>query len=104
MQELIEADILIMAKGCFSYCAGLISDGIKIFEPITLSADNNLMPGWRWWYLAPTDNWLPCLADGSFDCAAFERQLLFVIQTRAKATAAAIAPTGGSDHDSNDLT
>jgi hypothetical protein len=34
MEELIEADILIMAKGYFSYYAGLICDGIKIFEPM----------------------------------------------------------------------
>ncbi len=50
MQELIEADILIIAKGCFSYCAGLISDGIKIFEPITLLGDS-LLPSWKWLYL-----------------------------------------------------
>lgn len=82
MQELIEADILIMAKGCFSYYAALISNGIKIFEPITMSG-NDFLPGWKWWYLSPMDSWLPCLADGSFDRAAFERQLFLVIQAKA---------------------
>jgi hypothetical protein len=40
MQELIEADVLIMAKGCFSYYAALISDGIKIFEPRVFAGDD----------------------------------------------------------------
>ena len=31
MQELVEADVLIMSKSSFCYCAALISDGIKIF-------------------------------------------------------------------------
>ena len=35
MQQLIEADILVMAKGYFSYYAALISDGIKIYDPVT---------------------------------------------------------------------
>ena len=75
MQELIEADILIMAKGCFSYCAGLLSDGIKIFEPENLTG-NYFLPSWKWRSVSPTDNWIPCAADGSFDRPAFERQLL----------------------------
>jgi hypothetical protein len=33
MLEMIEADVLIMAKGSFSYVAALISDGIKLCEP-----------------------------------------------------------------------
>jgi hypothetical protein len=32
MQEIIEADILIMAKSDFSYVAAFISEGIKIYE------------------------------------------------------------------------
>ncbi|MFZ1975368.1 MAG: hypothetical protein WAU89_21165 [Candidatus Acidiferrales bacterium] len=84
MQELIEADILIMAKGCFSYCAALISDGIKIFEPVTLSG-NDVLPSWKWRSRPLTESWIPCRADGSFDRAAFERQLLVVIQAKAMA-------------------
>jgi hypothetical protein len=84
MQELIEADVLIMAKGCFSYCAALMSDGIKFFEPVALSG-NDYLPSWKWRSLSMTENWIPRRADGSFDGAAFEHQLLVVIQTKAMA-------------------
>jgi hypothetical protein len=73
MMELIEADILLMAKGCFSYYAALISDGIKIFEPWEDS--NPIM-----------DDWVPSLVNGSFDRAAFERQLLLLMQGKAITT------------------
>jgi hypothetical protein len=73
LQEMIEADVLIMAKGYFSYYAGLISDGIRICEPTTISADD--LPGWRRPRVSTTGNWLTSNADGSFDTAAFERQL-----------------------------
>ena len=43
MQELIEADVLIMAKGTFSYVAAALSDGIKLYDP---------------WPLRPMTNWL----------------------------------------------
>jgi hypothetical protein len=86
MQELIEADILIMAKGCFSYYAALISDGIKIFGPEEVLG-NDLLPSWKWRSVPPAESWIPCRADGSFGSAAFERQLSILIQ--AKATAAA---------------
>ena len=62
MQELIEADILVMAKGFFSYYAGLISDGIRIFEPCV---------GFE-----PMDDWIVRSPDGSFDRADFDHQLL----------------------------
>lgn len=67
MRELIEADVLIMSKSSFSYCAALISDGIKIFEP-----EREAM-----------DDWLLRLPDGSFDSAAFEHQLLVLLQGKA---------------------
>jgi hypothetical protein len=86
LQELIEADVLIMAQGCFSYCAGLISDGIKIFDLRETSVND--LPGWRWPSVSPMDSWIPCKADGTFDPEAFERQLLIII--RAKAIAARI--------------
>jgi hypothetical protein len=91
MQELIEADILIMAKGSFSYYAALISDGIKIFEPKTISEHD--LPSCKWRSVPPEQNWIQCLTDGSFDCEAFERQLFIVMQV--KAMAAAKASTGG---------
>jgi hypothetical protein len=87
MQELIEADVLILAKGCFSYCAALISDGIKIFEPLDVSDSDNDFPSWRWLYLSPTDSWIPTLADGTFARAAFEHQLLRLIQVKSRTTA-----------------
>ena len=68
MQELIEADILIMAKSSFSYVSALISDGIKIFEP--------------WYGHLPLSNWVLRGPNGEFDCAAFERRLLRHIQSR----------------------
>jgi hypothetical protein len=81
MQELIKSDILIMAKGCFSYCAGLISCGIKIFEPDPLP-DHNTLPGWKWRAVAPAENWIACKADGSFDPRVLEHQLVLLAQTR----------------------
>jgi hypothetical protein len=60
MREAIEADILIMAKSCFSYVAALISDGIKIYEP---------------WHLPPLNGWIIRDSNGGFDGAHFERQL-----------------------------
>lgn len=74
MRQLIQADVLIMAKGCFSYCAGLISDGIKIFEPDALP-NHDVLPSWKWRAVPLADSWIPCKQDGSFDSTALERQL-----------------------------
>jgi hypothetical protein len=68
MQELIEADILIMAKSSFSYVSALLSDGIKIYEP--------------WLGYPPLSSWVIRDPNGEFDCAAFERQLLRHIESR----------------------
>jgi len=87
MEELIEADILVMAKGCFSYCAALISDGIKIGDPDQWS----ISAGSNW---VPTEGWISCSADGSFDSADLERQLALL--THAKAQSATAAQPGGS--------
>jgi|HubBroStandDraft_6_1064221.scaffolds.fasta_scaffold213362_1 hypothetical protein len=95
IQELIEADVLIMAKGCFSYCAGIISDGIKICEAMTMSADD--LPGWRWLYLSQPESWIMSRADGSFESAAFERQMSVLIQSKAMATIR--ASTGSSESE-----
>jgi hypothetical protein len=81
IQELIKSDILIMAKGCFSYCAGLISCGIKIFEPDPLPDDTDL-PSWKWRALAPEENWIACKADGSFDPRVLEHQLVLFTQAQ----------------------
>jgi len=81
MEELIEADILVMAKGCFSYCAALISDGIKIFMPETLLGDD-LLPSWKWRSAPAAESWVPCHSDGSFETVIFERQLGLLIQAK----------------------
>ena len=72
MHELIEADVLIMSKSLFCYCAAIISDGIKVFEPGGLAQ--------------PIDGWLLRSPDGSFDRSAFERQLSLLIQSKTAST------------------
>jgi hypothetical protein len=62
MQELIEADILIMAKSAFSYVAGLISDGIKLGEPYE--------------HHPQLSHWITIGPKGECDWIEFERQLL----------------------------
>jgi hypothetical protein len=76
LRELIEADVLIMSKSSFSYCAGIISEGIKLFEEL------QDMP--------PMDEWIVRLPDGSFDRAEFERQLsLLMLEKGLRETSAA---------------
>lgn len=98
MQELIEADVLIVAKGNFSYYAGVISDGIKIYEPHILGPADEIrqLPNvgtpavplaWSWSIFSELNDWLPCLQDGSFDHACFERQLDLLLQEKATAKA-----------------
>jgi hypothetical protein len=67
MQEMVEADILITAKSSFSYCAAAVSDGIKISDSF---------PERPW-----IDGSILRSHDGSFDTAAFDRQLSQLIQT-----------------------
>jgi hypothetical protein len=81
MQELIEADVLIMSKSSFCYCAALISDGIKIFEPMR----------------EPLDGWLLRSEDGSFDRAAFECQISSLIRAKAVVATSSV----GSDRQSS---
>lgn len=84
MQELIESDVLVMAKGCFSYCAGLLSEGTKIFEPVPLP-DPDALPSWKWRSVALAENWIVCKKDGSFDTKEFERQLILLTQAKTMA-------------------
>ena len=83
MQELVEADILILAKGCFSFCAGLLSDGIKLFEPVTLSPGDVYLPSWKWRSAPLSANWIPCQPDGSFNSETFQRQVALLRHPRA---------------------
>jgi hypothetical protein len=68
MQELVEADVLITSKSSFSYCAALLSDGIKLFE----QANDQ----------QPMDGWILRSDDGSFDQSEFERQLTLLVQAK----------------------
>lgn len=76
-QQLVEADILVAAKSCYSHYAGFMSDGIKLFEN-----------SWHWSLIPSTDDWIPCTDDGSFDAAAFQRQLILLLEEKAKAQSA----------------
>jgi hypothetical protein len=69
MQEMVEADVLLVGASSFSYCAAVISDGIKLFGSVHE----------RPWI----DGSLLCSDDGSFDTAAFDRQLSPLIQGNA---------------------
>jgi hypothetical protein len=100
MQELIEADILIMARGNYSYYAGVISDGIKIYEPFIPGggSGNRRLPNaglpalplaWSCSIFSELDDWLPYQTNGSFDHVAFERQLSLLLLARKK------TPAGG---------
>jgi hypothetical protein len=96
IQELIEADILILSKGNFSYCAGVISDGIKICEPYLDEPPDGVwqMPNaglparalaFSWPIFSELETWIPCQLDGTIDRTAFERQLTLLLQAKEKA-------------------
>ena len=90
IEELVEADILIVARSCFSYYAGLISDGIKIFEPGARPiVDNIFCQPFEWDLFAELDDWLACDEDGVIDCGAFERRLSLLLQAKGNALDAA---------------
>jgi len=68
MQQLIEADILIMSKSSFSYVAALISDGILVYEPF--------------WH-SPLSQWISLNRRGKFNTRTFSNQLERLIAGRA---------------------
>lgn len=78
MRELIESDILIMGRGCFSGYAALISDGIRILEP---TRSWGALSG-KWFEPPVGEKWLRCFDDGSLDCGAFERGLLLLLESK----------------------
>ncbi len=81
MQELVEADILLVARSCFSHYAGLISDGIKIFEESSRRMPPAVLGG------RDLEDWLPFQPDGSFDRASFERLLSLLLLAKSKMAA-----------------
>ncbi len=100
MQELVEADILILAKSHFSYYAGLVSDGIKVFEPCGIPmGDHTLSIAWRWMLFSELDDWLPCQSDGAVDRAAFERQLFLLMRSRSNIGKHEPSPAGSKQTD-----
>jgi hypothetical protein len=56
MQQLVEADILVMSKSSFSYVAALVSDGVKLYEPF--------------WH-SPMSEWISRHPEGRFCPTAF---------------------------------
>ena len=60
MQELVEADVLVMAKSTFSYVAAVLSKGVKIYEPFGCP---------------PQRDWIIRSPDGNFPVKEFEQQL-----------------------------
>lgn len=59
-RALVEADILVMSKGAFSYTAGVLNDGITLYDPQKYR---------------PLQHWLVRAPDGSFDEALVARHL-----------------------------
>ena len=83
LEEMVEADVLIVAKSCFSYYAGLISDGIKIFEPCGRPRLNNVFTApYEWMFFRDLDGWLACDEDGAIDRAAFENRIALLLDGR----------------------
>jgi hypothetical protein len=60
-RELVEADILIMSKSSFSYVAGLLNDGIKLYDRFARP---------------PLSDWIVRDADGAFDANLLRRRVL----------------------------
>ena len=58
--ELVAADVLITSKGAFSYTAGVLNDGITLYDPQKCR---------------PLRDWIVRAADGSFDVDQFTRRL-----------------------------
>jgi hypothetical protein len=58
--QLVTADVLISSKGAFSYTAGVLNDGITLYDPQKYR---------------PLADWIVREADGSFDVAQFTQRL-----------------------------
>ena len=59
-RALVEADILVMSKGAYSYTAGVLNDGITLYDPQKYR---------------PLQGWVVRAPDGSFDEALVARRL-----------------------------
>jgi hypothetical protein len=65
--QLVNADILIMARSAFSYVAALLSDGIKLYDPFQEN---------------PLSTWITRDAEGAFNDEIFSAQVEHLDQTR----------------------
>jgi len=68
-RELVEADVLITSKGAFSYTAGVLNDGITLYDPQKYR---------------PVRDWIVRATDGSFDTSAFARCLDALLDRSAR--------------------
>ena len=59
-EEMVEADVLVMGKGFFSYVAAILSDGVKLYDT---------------WEFPALKGWIVRQAVGTFDGRAFRRAL-----------------------------
>ncbi len=66
-RALVEADILITSKGAFSYTAGVLSEGITLYDPQKYR---------------PLRDWIVRAPDGSFDAAQLGRRLNSLLARR----------------------
>lgn len=69
-RALVEADILIMSKGAYSYTAGVLNEGIALYDPQKYR---------------PLQGWIARAPDGSFDEAAVARRLEAMLRERSRA-------------------
>jgi hypothetical protein len=59
-RALVEADILVMSKGAFSYTAGVLNEGITLYDPQKYR---------------PLQGWIKRKPDGTFDEALVAQRL-----------------------------
>ena len=67
-RQLVEADVLVMSKGAFSYTAGVLNEGIALYDPQKYRA---------------LDDWIVRTRDGSFDRAEFSARLDVMLARRS---------------------
>ena len=66
-RALVEADILVMSKGAYSYTAALLNDGIVLYDPQKYRA---------------LQDWVVRSPDGTFDEAGVSARLADLLATR----------------------
>jgi len=77
-RALVDADVLIMSKGAFSYTAGVLNERIVLYDPQKYR---------------PLQSWIVRAPDGSFDTAQFTRRLEALLAQRNLEAEHALAGT-----------